>query len=97
MRLFLMIKNGKKRYLYMKDELVNGFDKRPMYPDHLMLKTFFRIEYRVFSTRLDSDDEHSIIKDELSNLVAELREGEYYSYDEMIAPLLREAKLKEIL
>jgi hypothetical protein len=50
----------------------------------------------MFSTRLEFDKTHSIIKKELSELVWTLKEGEDYSYDEVILPLLREAKLKNI-
>jgi hypothetical protein len=39
---------------------------------------------------------HSIIEKELVDLVCTLKEGEEYSYDEMIRPLIREAKLKKI-
>ena len=57
---------------------------------------FFSINKLMFSNRLTTDDKHSIIEKELSNLFWTLKEGEDYSYDEVILPLLREAKLKNI-
>lgn len=50
----------------------------------------------MFSNRLKSDKQHSIIEKELFDLVWTLKEGEDYSYEEMIRPLLRAAKLKNI-
>ena len=58
---------------------------------------FFSLHnYKMFSKRLTTDDKHSIIEKELVELVWTLKEGEDYSYDEVITPLLRAAKLKNI-
>ena len=88
---FFLIKDGGKYYLCLKDELIKCVMK-----GRLTTPTFFHLEKRLFSTRLEFDKTHSIIKKELSELVWTLKEGEDYSYDEVILPLLREAKLKNI-
>jgi hypothetical protein len=87
--IFTLIKDGRKHYLCMKDRLWNM---------ELVVDTgcFFSIEKLMFSKRLTTDDMHSIIEKELVDLVCTLKEGEEYSYDEMIRPLIREAKLKKI-
>jgi hypothetical protein len=93
MNYFFLIKDGKKYYLCNTDDLLINlkrgklkYEKRP----------FFKYEKRFFSTKIESDEIHSIIKNELAKLVFELNDSTSYSYDEMIMPLLREAKLKEI-
>ena len=84
--IFNLIKDGGKYYLCMKDILWNLVDK----------ECFFSLQNKMFSKRLTTDDKHSIIEKELVELVWTLKEGEDYSYDEVILPLLREAKLKNI-
>lgn len=83
---FILIKDGGKYYLCMKDILCNLVDK----------ECFFSLQKLMFSNRLTTDDKHSIIEKELVELVWTLKEGEDYSYDEVITPLLRAAKLKNI-
>jgi len=88
---FFLIKDGGKYYLCLKDELIKCVMKGRLTPP-----TFFRLEKRMFSTRLTTDDKHSIIEKELVELIWTLKENEDYSYDEVITPLLRAAKLKNI-
>ena len=84
---FILINDGGKYYLCMKDIWnTNLVDKG----------CFFSLQNKMFSKRLTTDDKHSIIEKELVELVWTLKEGEDYSYDEVILPLLREAKLKNI-
>jgi hypothetical protein len=85
---FFLIKDGGKYYLCMKDTLWNTKLGRQ--------GCFFSLQNKMFSKRLTTDDKHSIIEKELVELVWTLKEGEDYSYDEVILPLLREAKLKNI-
>jgi hypothetical protein len=91
MNYFFLIKDGGKYYLCLKEELIKCVMKGRLTPS-----TFFRLEKRMFSTRLEFDKTHSIIKKELSELVFKLKENEYYSYEEMITPLLRESRFKEM-
>jgi hypothetical protein len=86
--IFTLIKDGGKYYLCMKDRLWNM--------ELVDTGCFFSIEKLMFSKRLTTDDMHFIIEKELVDLVFTLKEGEEYSYDEMIRPLIREAKLKNI-
>jgi hypothetical protein len=92
MNYFFLVKDGKKRYLCATNDLVNNLKIGKLKTD-----PFFKYEKSFFSTKIESDEIHSIIKNELTKLVFELDEKNTYSYDEMIIPLLREAKLKEIL
>ena len=85
---FILIKDGGKYYLCMKDTLWNT--------NLVDTGCFFSLQNKMFSKRLTTDDKHSIIEKELVELVWTLREDEEYSYDEVIKPLLREAKLKNI-
>ena len=89
--MFNLIKDGSKHYLCLKDELIKCVMKGRLTPP-----TFFRLEKLMFSNRLTTDDKHSIIEKELVELVWTLKENEDYSYDELIKPLLRAAKLKNI-
>ena len=50
----------------------------------------------MFSENIKTDKKHSIIEKELVELIWTLKEGEDYSYDEVITPLLRATKLKNI-
>ena len=85
--IFNLIKDGSKHYLCMKEG--------PR-PNSRNTNFFFGIDKLMFSNRLKSDKQHSIIEKELFDLVWTLKEGEDYSYEEMIRPLLRAAKLKNI-
>jgi hypothetical protein len=76
----------------MKDDLRNITIKKTKLGHY----SFFSIKNRLFSKQLTTDDKHSIIEKELAELVWTLRANEDYSYDELIRPLLREAKLKNI-
>jgi hypothetical protein len=83
--IFNLINDGRKYYLCMKG-VYNSASV-----------CFFSLHnYKMFSKRLTTDDKHSIIEKELVELVWTLKEGEDYSYDEVITPLLRAAKLKNI-
>lgn len=82
--IFNLIKDGGKYYLCMKG-VYNSASV-----------CFFSLKKLMFSNRLTTDDKHSIIEKELVELVWTLKEGEDYSYDELIKPLLRAAKLKNI-
>ena len=82
--IFNLIKDGSKHYLCMKG-VYNSASV-----------CFFSLKKLMFSNRLTTDDKHSIIEKELFDLVWTLKEGEDYSYDELIRPLLRAAKLKNI-
>jgi len=85
---FILIKDGGKYYLCMKDTLWNT--------NLVDNGCFFSVKKLMFSDRLRTDDKHSIIEKELAELVLTMRAGEEYSYDKVILPLLREAKLKNI-
>jgi len=85
---FILIKDGGKYYLCMKDTLWNT--------NLVDNGCFFSVKKLMFSNRLRTDDKHSIIEKELIELVWTLKEGEDYSYEELIKPLLRTAKLKNI-
>ncbi len=91
MNFFFLVKDGKKRYLCTVSDLLDSMKRGKWKTD-----PFFKYEKRFFSTKIESDETHSIIKDELAGLVFELDEKNAYSYDVMIAPLLRDAKLKEM-
>ena len=91
MNYFFLVKDGKKRYLCAASDLVNNLKSGKLKTD-----PFFKYEKGFFSTKIESDEMHSIIKNELAKLVFELDEKNSYSYEEMITPLLREAKLKEM-
>ena len=82
--IFNLINDGRKYYLCMKG-VYNSASV-----------CFFSLKKLMFSNRLTTDDKHSIIEKELVELVWTLKEGEDYSYDELIKPLLRAAKLKNI-
>ena len=90
--IFNLIYDGEKYYLCMKDDLRNITIKKTKLGHYI----FFSIKNRLFSKQLTTDDKHSIIEKELAELVWTLRANEDYSYDELIRPLLREAKLKNI-
>jgi hypothetical protein len=90
--IFNLIYDGEKYYLCMKDDLRNITIKKTKLGHY----SFFSIKNRLFSKQLTTDDKHSIIEKELAELVWTLRANEDYSYDELIRPLLREAKLKNI-
>jgi len=87
---FILINDGRKYYLCMKGENSN------LWNTLIDNVCFFSLKKLMFSNRLTTDKKHSIIEKELFNLVWTLKEGEDYSYDEVILPLLREAKLKNI-
>ena len=87
---FILINDGRKYYLCMKGENSNLWNT---FIDNVC---FFSLKKLMFSNRLTTDDKHSIIEKELVELVWTLKEGEDYSYDEVITPLLRAAKLKNI-
>lgn len=90
--IFNLIYDGEKYYLCMKDDLRDiTIEKKKL--GHY---SFFSIKNKLFSKQLTTDDKHSIIEKELADLVWTLRANEDYSYDELIRPLLREAKLKNI-
>ncbi len=91
MNYFFLVKDGKKRYLCTVSDLLDSMKKGKWKTD-----PFFKYEKGFFSTKIESDEIHSIIKNELTKLVFEIDENNTYSYDEMIVPLLREAKLKEM-
>ena len=82
--IFNLINDGQKYYLCMKG-VYNSASV-----------CFFSLKKLMFSNRLTTDDKHSIIEKELVELVWTLKENEDYSYDEVITPLLRAAKLKNI-
>ena len=82
--IFNLINDGQKYYLCMKG-VYNSASV-----------CFFSLKKLMFSNRLTTDDKHSIIEKELVGLVWTLKENEDYSYDEVITPLLRAAKLKNI-
>ena len=84
---FFLIKDGGKYYLCMKDDIWVGHTGY-----------FFKLQksHPFFSENIKTDKQHSIIEKELFDLVWTLKEGEDYSYDKVILPLLREAKLKNI-
>lgn len=93
MKYFFLIKDGKKYYLCNTDDLLINlkrgklkYEKRP----------FFKYEKRFFSTKIESDEIHTTIKNELAKLVLQLNDNTAYSYDEIIKPLLRNAKINEI-
>lgn len=87
---FILINDGRKYYLCMKGENSN------LWNTLIDNVCFFSLQNKMFSKRLTTDDKHSIIEKELVELVWTLREDEEYSYDELIRPLLRAAKLKNI-
>jgi len=84
--IFNLINDGRKYYLCVKDDtrIHTGY--------------FFKLQksHPLFSENIKTDKQHSIIEKELFDLVWTLKEGEDYSYDKVILPLLREAKLKNI-
>ena len=82
--IFNLINDGRKYYLCMKG-VYNSASV-----------CFFSLQNKMFSKRLTTDDKHSIIEKELVELIWTLKENEDYSYDEVITPLLRAAKLKNI-
>ena len=90
--IFNLIYDGEKYYLCMKDDLRDITIKKKKLGHY----SFFTIKNKLFSKQLTTDDKHSIIEKELAELVWTLRANEDYSYDELIRPLLREAKLKNI-
>ena len=90
--IFNLIYDGEKYYLCMKDDLRDITIKKKKLGHY----SFFSIKNKLFSKQLTTDDKHSIIEKELVELVWTLRANEDYSYDELIRPLLREAKLKNI-
>lgn len=92
--IFNLINDGRKYYLCMKDDLRNITIKKTKLGHY----SFFSLQksHPLFSENIKTDKKHSIIEKELFNLVCTLKEGEDYSYDEVILPLLREAKLKKI-
>jgi hypothetical protein len=90
--IFNLIYDGEKYYLCMKDDLSDITIKKKKLGHY----SFFTIKNKLFSKQLTTDDKHSIIEKELAELVWTLRANEDYSYDELIRPLLREAKLKNI-
>ena len=90
--IFNLIYDGEKYYLCMKDDLRDITIKKKKLGHY----SFFSIKNKLFSKQLTTDDKHSIIEKELADLVWTLRTNEDYSYDELIRPLLREAKLKNI-
>lgn len=95
--IFNLIYDGEKYYLCMKDDLcditiMNSHSEKKKLGHY----SFFSIKNKLFSKQLTTDDKHSIIEKELAELVWTLRANEDYSYDELIRPLLREAKLKNI-
>lgn len=84
--IFNLINDGRKYYLCMK-----GVYNSPSV-------FFFSLQksHPLFSENIKTDKKHSIIEKELVELIWTLKENEDYSYDELIKPLLREAKLKNI-
>lgn len=82
---FILINDGRKYYLCMKDEFYDS-------------GSFFSLQksHPLFSENIKTDKKHSIIEKELVKLVFTLKQGKDYSYDEVITPLLRAAKLKNI-
>ena len=89
--IFNLINDGRKYYLCMK-----GDNNSNLWNTLIDNVCFFSLQNKMFSKRLTTDDKHSIIEKELVELVWTLKEGEDYSYDELIKPLLRAAKLKNI-
>lgn len=90
--IFNLINDGRKYYLCMKDDLRNITIKKTKLGHY----SFFSFQNKMFSKRLTTDDKHSIIEKELVELIWTLKENEDYSYDELIKPLLRAARLKNI-
>ena len=88
--IFNLINDGRKYYLCMKGENSN------LWNTLIDNVCFFSFQNKMFSKRLTTDDKHSIIEKELVELIWTLKENEDYSYDEVILPLLRAAKLKNI-
>ena len=88
--IFNLINDGRKYYLCMKGENSN------LWNTLIDNVCFFSFQNKMFSKRLTTDDKHSIIEKELVELIWTLKENEDYSYDELIRPLLRAAKLKNI-
>jgi hypothetical protein len=89
--IFNLIKDGGKYYLCMK-----GDNNSNLWNTLIDNVCFFSLKKLMFSNRLTTDKKHSIIEKELVELVWTLKEGEDYSYEELIKPLLRTAKLKNI-
>ena len=89
--IFNLIKDGGKYYLCMKVD--NNSNLWNTFIDNVC---FFSLKKLMFSNRLTTDKKHSIIEKELVELIWTLKENEDYSYDEVITPLLRAAKLKNI-
>jgi len=89
--IFNLIKDGGKYYLCMK-----GDNNSNLWNTLIDNVCFFSLKKFIFSNRLTTDKKHSIIEKELVELVWTLKEGEDYSYEELIKPLLRTAKLKNI-
>ena len=83
--IFNLIRDGSKYYLCMKDEFYDS-------------GSFFSLQksHPLFSENIKTDKKHSIIEKELFDLVYTLKEGEDYSYDEVITPLFRATRLKNI-
>ena len=89
--IFNLINDGRKYYLCMK-----GDNNSNLWNTLIDNVCFFSLKKLMFSNRLTTDDKHSIIEKELVELIWTLKENEDYSYDELITPLIREAKLKNI-
>lgn len=89
--IFNLINDGRKYYLCMK-----GDNNSNLWNTLIDNVCFFSFQNKMFSKRLTTDDKHSIIEKELVELIWTLKENEDYSYDELIRPLLRAAKLKNI-
>ena len=89
--IFNLIKDGGKYYLCMK-----GDNNNNLWNTFIDNVCFFSLKKLMFSNRLTTDKKHSIIEKELVELIWTLKENEDYSYDELITPLIREAKLKNI-
>lgn len=90
--IFNLINDGRKYYLCMKGDSHNS----NLWNTLIDNVCFFSFQNKMFSKRLTTDDKHSIIEKELVELIWTLKENEDYSYDEVITPLLRAAKLKNI-
>lgn len=96
MKYFFLIKDGKKYYLCNTDDLLINLKGGKFKPYHVTKSPFFIYQKRFFSTKIESDEIHSTIKNELAKLVFELNDNTAYSYDEIIKPILRNAKINEI-
>ena len=90
--IFNLINDGRKYYLCMKGENSN------LWNTLIDNVCFFSLQksHPLFTENIKTDKKHSIIEKELVELIWTLKEGEDYSYDEVITPLLRATKLKNI-